>query len=324
MKFKSKLALVVIIALEITLIIQLSKRIIDSRSINDSPNLSPLSQRDFPYSDQAGLEFFSEPLANTIEEPESWLPFKAKYSINSDTLNDLTEYSHEKSEGTYRIITLGDSYTYGLYVNTADNWPEQLERALAASCDKYQKYEVINLAVPAYDLHYSLERFRIRGKKYASDLVIWFVKDDDFSQLNKLHFPLNKKYHDEMMANGEYQKQLELGSLYPSWDRADQEVYSLYSEDQILAEQKKYLEAFISENQGDTLFLTFSITDKKYKNILKSYSHQERVNYADIVPDIFAVREQRFDNDGHPTPLGHQIISQKVMDYLSKTYSLCH
>lgn len=324
MKFLRKLALVAIVTIEVVIIVELGNRIINSRSINNSPNIAPLPQRDFPYSDQEGLEYFSEPIANSIEEPESWVPFRAKYSINSDTLNDLTEYSIEKPEGTYRIITLGDSYTYGLYVDTFDNWPEQLERTLNETCDKHQKYEVINLAVPAYDLHYSLERFRLRGKKYHSDLVIWFVKDDDFRQLNKLHLPLNKKFHDEMMASGEYQKQLALGSLFPSWDRADQEVYSLYSEDQILTEQKKFIEAFISEHTGETLLLTFTITDEKYKKILKSYKNHERVRYADIVPDIFAVEKQRFENDGHPTPLGHQAISQSVYKYLSNTYSLCH
>ena len=113
------------------------------------------------------LEYFFEPNPNNSED----------YSTNQDLLNERFNYATEKGQSTFRIIAIGDSHTYGLYVETRKNYPELLENMLndQVICGLYSKFEVINLGVPGYDLSYSYERFRRRGVKYKPDLVIWFV-----------------------------------------------------------------------------------------------------------------------------------------------------
>ena len=61
------------------------------------------------------------------EDKPDWLPYTATYHYNTDGLNERENYAVEKPADTYRIITLGDSFTYGHFVNTTDNWTEQLE-----------------------------------------------------------------------------------------------------------------------------------------------------------------------------------------------------
>jgi len=103
-----------------------------------------------------------------------WLGYTPAYTINSDTLNDGSEYQIQKPKDTYRIMTLGDSFTFGFYVNTYDSYPETLERLLNEQpCNN--KFEVLNLGLPGYDIRQSLERFKRRGSKYNPDLVIWFL-----------------------------------------------------------------------------------------------------------------------------------------------------
>ena len=110
------------------------------------------------------------------------------YSINSDSLNENSEYTIKKDQNVFRIIALGDSYTFGLYVNTEDNWTALLESKLNNSlkCKKNKKFEIINLGVYGYDIQFSSERFRLRGRKYDPDLVLWFIKKDDLLQITDL------------------------------------------------------------------------------------------------------------------------------------------
>ena len=55
----------------------------------------------------------------------------------------------KKNKDTFRIITLGDSFTFGMYINTKDNWTELLEDKLNSDmgCKNISMFEVINLGV---------------------------------------------------------------------------------------------------------------------------------------------------------------------------------
>lgn len=101
-------------------------------------------------------------------------------TINSDGFNDLSDYSHTKPKNTIRIIALGNSYTFGLFLPTKKNYTEVLEKELNNQCPKDKSYEVINLGVPGYALRFSTERFRLKGAKYRPDLIVWLVTDTDF------------------------------------------------------------------------------------------------------------------------------------------------
>lgn len=149
----------------------------------------------------AGLKYYFEPRANTTpkEFNPSWLNREITYHINADRLHERKNYDIGKEEDIYRIVTLGDSFTFGMYVETDENWPNLLENQLDASnCGKFRKIEVLNLGVSGYDLQYSYERFKKRGIKYNPDLVIWMVKDDDFEQLNEIMRQNEKRYIREM------------------------------------------------------------------------------------------------------------------------------
>lgn len=112
-----------------------------------------------------------------------WVPTPPVITITEDTLNERRDYVVPKPENVYRIVVLGDSFTYGRFVSTAQNFPERMEDALndPRLCRSAKKIEVINLGVYAYDLVYSAERFRARGTKYDPDLVIWYVVQNDFT-----------------------------------------------------------------------------------------------------------------------------------------------
>ncbi len=82
-----------------------------------------------------------------------------------------------KSLGTIRILALGGSTTAGM-VDPAlvNNWPSELERALAPrppESDRGKRFEVINGAAPGYDSHASEAWLRNFGRYYTDvDMLI--------------------------------------------------------------------------------------------------------------------------------------------------------
>ena len=92
-------------------------------------------------------------------------------SLNRFGYRDF-EYKLAKSENTYRIYVLGDSYTYGWYIDDINkSSPKVLEEALKKS-DLRRTVEVINAARPGYNFKAESERFMNEGVLFQPDLVI--------------------------------------------------------------------------------------------------------------------------------------------------------
>jgi len=148
---------------------------------NTAMIVNPIKKEQLLFSNGGILEHFYESVPNKVIE-EQWEDRVVTYTINSDTLNERFEYTVDKPKDTFRIISLGDSWTYGLGVDTQYNYSEVLEDLLNNNlrCKNFKKFEVINLGLYGYDIEYSVERFRVRGQKYNPDLIVWFVRNDDF------------------------------------------------------------------------------------------------------------------------------------------------
>ena len=111
-------------------------------------NVSPINKNTVQTLPTKELKYFFDLKPNAVATfSADFLPQKITTKYNNDRLNDTQNYSIDKDSHTFRIITLGDSYTYGLYINTKDNWTEILERKLNKNrlCKNINKFEVINL-----------------------------------------------------------------------------------------------------------------------------------------------------------------------------------
>jgi lysophospholipase L1-like esterase len=97
--------------------------------------------------------------------------------INSQGLRDR-EYTLEKPPGTYRILMLGDSTTFGWGVRAEDTAAKILERELnAAGSDT--RFEVINAGVGNYGTVQEVTYYRTRGRAFHPDVVVlvYFIND---------------------------------------------------------------------------------------------------------------------------------------------------
>ena len=107
-----------------------------------------------------GLEFI----------PNSECTFKGtQVKINSQGLRDY-EYKLEKQENVFRIVTLGDSYTFGWGVELNESYPKLIESSLNENSDK--KYEIINFGTPSHNTMQEARLLEIKAIAYKPDLII--------------------------------------------------------------------------------------------------------------------------------------------------------
>jgi lysophospholipase L1-like esterase len=267
----------------------------------------------------SSLRYYFEPAASQTEQDSD--PSSQKnitWTYNADTLNDRFNYTAEKPPKSIRIIALGDSFTFGDHVNTADSWPEQLEDLLNANkvCPNVDTYEVLNLGIRGNDIQYSVERYRLRGAKYNPDLVIWMFIQNDFDEINALLIPRTQEIY----------KQLENASLLDP--ESPYKIPDVLSKNEFLLrydEQTRHilLNGFMKDfnrlYSGPLVYATFPFVSDFYRDWMKQWAlERSQSYYLENLPDIYSIPDWSFRDfgDGHPSVKGHAQIAKDIYQYL--------
>lgn len=121
--------------------------------------------------------------------------FAVTYRINSLGLRN-EEFSPQKPQNTFRILMLGDSYTFGIGVELEQTFSKQLEKILNEGHPK-RKIEVINAGVSSYSPIIEYLFLVTKGLSYQPDLVIlnYDISDvqDDYKYGNIADFDASGK-----------------------------------------------------------------------------------------------------------------------------------
>lgn len=108
-----------------------------------------------------------------------------KVSIYSNSLGFRSpEISPKKESGTYRIVFIGDSTTFGWGVNQDERFSELLQKRLNVEA-KCNRYEIINLGIPGYTSLHALHSFTRFAIPYSPDLVICSFGANDSKPITK-------------------------------------------------------------------------------------------------------------------------------------------
>ena len=100
-------------------------------------------------------------------------------SLNSDGFRDQ-EFLQEKPPSAFRIVCLGDSWTFGANVGLEDSYPRQLHRLLQKEFPG-AGFEVLNLGVLGYSSFQGLELLKKKALDLEPDLLIWAFAMNDSS-----------------------------------------------------------------------------------------------------------------------------------------------
>lgn len=107
---------------------------------------------------------------------------------NSLGFRDAREYSLTKQPGTFRIVVLGDSVTFGHGALYETSYPYLLEQRLREWRPDV-KWEVWNLGVPGYNTAQELAYLEEIGDRYAPDLVVVGFFLNDFTGFEPVRHP---------------------------------------------------------------------------------------------------------------------------------------
>lgn len=270
---------------------------------------------------------------DTVEEDQpDWLSYKATYSFNSDGLNDRFNYSIEKPENTYRIIALGDSYTFGHFVNTEDSWPEKLEDLQNNVTDKCntKKIEVLNLGMRGFDIPYIVERYKTVGAKYQPDLIIWFESGTGFSRYNERTQPLIEeceKTNTSATTSGDSKKNAD--DYYRCWNEAEKTIREQYTSSGVISQLTEYLDDFFrSVDPQSVYYLTFkkNMDIPNYQSALELWQNKYPLaHFQSVIPSL---EEEGILPDGHPSAYGQYKIAEAIHQFIQinqeKLPNRCH
>ncbi|NMB57433.1 hypothetical protein GYA19_05880 [Candidatus Beckwithbacteria bacterium] len=205
-------------------------------------------------------------------EPNSEiLTNKIKYTLNNDGLNEKYDYSLDKPKDVFRIIALGDSQTFGLLVETKDNWTEVLEENLNKNnkCRNTKKFEVINLGVNGYDIQYAAHLFKLKGEKYQPDLVLWLIRKDNLYQLNELIIGEIIKYYKQAKNADELNGITKRINDFSIWGQISKELLTEFGGPQIFAKQRDFINYFIQSKKSNMVILFFGDFSAEEKKFIK-------------------------------------------------------
>jgi hypothetical protein len=311
--FFKTFAFILLVLTELVVVIFLLTRIFHRP---ETIQISPIPQK-YILKPTSSLNYYYEFLpGNIIYDKQDWLSYSPTYSINSDGLNEKQDYQHIKGEKITRIITLGDSHTFGYLVSTPNNYPEQLEQLLNNNCAVGMKFEVINLGVPGFDLQYSVERYRRKGMQYNPDIVLWFIKKDDFTELKELTAPKIGYYRNHYDVE-EKRNFTQKGYHYYEVYKANKDIQDEVGFQKISMLQSGYLDLMATYYSKKLVLFSYDDSElKDYRQVIEDYINQrpETFFYSKI-PPLYKYEGLHLE-DGHPSQEGYKIIASDLLSFL--------
>lgn len=288
--------------------------------ISLSANVFPLRREELVFPKESSLRYFYEPKPNTLPGDKiAWPPYGVTYRVNADSLIDRFAYSTKKDRDVFRIITLGDSFTSGLFVKTKDNYTEILEDLLneTLSCKNFKTVEVINLAVPGYDISYAAERFRLRGQKYDPDLVLWLLIENDFydnqEALQALADRMQKSQEGKRPWFGERGQP---SYIWNAFRASYSEKVALQDAFQALSQLNRYYNKSLVIFSSP-IFFSSEERHQKASSLLGEFLKERRgIYFFENLRDIYSLGGAPLSFDLHPNKIGHEIIARDLLRYL--------
>lgn len=127
----------------------------------------------------------SDPAVGYVLAPNFRGTFKRaefEHEVTSNNVGLRGPPVRARNQSTFRVVCLGDSFTWGYGVNDSETYPQRLESLLAR---KYPDVDiqVLNAGVPGYGTADALRFLQSRAVLLDPDLVVLqFLADNDFTE----------------------------------------------------------------------------------------------------------------------------------------------
>jgi len=241
------------------------------------------------------------------------------------TINSNGFRGGELKENKRNIIMLGDSYTFGMNVQDNETFSYLLGEKLARID---QEYQVINTGVSAWGLFQEKIQLERMYAEYKPEIVVLTLLKDDLRRLefrdetNKRKYLKTNKYGSILYRNSaliQFMKTLKRQVLKEEpknwihntntsqlWDIEKEKVKEIHS---------------LLWNNTVLILVFYPSSDQAFFEPVKEMRQWPNVIVIGDLGayfELFANEELRIKNDGHPTPLAHRIISERIFLEMKK------
>lgn len=275
-----------------------------------------------------------------------------EYTISVDTNSDgLRDTEHPRLQETFRILSLGDSYTFGVGVGLGDTYLSLLERMLNDNAQG-REYSIIKAGVVGYSTYNERVYLEKRGILYRPQLVmVQFWWDDlgvdrityladtgllstpelvKFKNFAQFRLFLNRHLRSYAFLRRVYITFFKR-SLFPRNIRLGlvADTQTLKAQASITINEFNKIRSFCKDNNAACLFLLIPPKEfvYSYETYVKGWNffcvllEQNNIAYIDLLPSLKeAVNKGErpfFSVDFHLNREGHRIVASRIYDYLS-------
>lgn len=280
----------------------------------------------------AGKHILEYPGVYLRDKDLFWRLEPLKADFNSFGYRDR-EFSVRKEKGTFRVVCIGDSVTFGFPVQKDNTYPKALERLLQKRFPS-MKTEVLNLGVPGYTSYQGLELFKKEVLMLEPDAVVVYYGLNDMSAAFKAdkdqpRLPswllasenqLNKLYFYRLFTK------IALHFKYPA---GKNDYPGLRVSPRDYKRNLQQIESLAKDNKMRVLFIVqpafFDVEEQRIVSE-RRYEPPEKVNCLDIYT-LFKKREKEaaalFIDDVRPlnfhlSEAGQRLLAEAVSDCLAK------
>lgn len=263
-------------------------------------------------------------------------------------INNLGNRGHDtsitKPSNVYRIVFLGDSITFGYYVEENDTFVSRIGKECSSFISPQYSIETFNVGVSSLNAHHIFNHLYKRSLLWSPDLVFWnfYVNDilDVAGQEVDILFPVRRlgllsflRYTAIGRLIGNFIFSTPIGArLYIDYEnpvnRLVEEKWKEVERDLLQAHN------LLKERNIPMVVVIFpsaiqfsrSWTIPNYQLRLKKICEKYNILYIDLLPTFKkAGSANKFYYDGdaiHPNARGHAIVASKIVQFLKDNSDL--
>lgn len=276
--------------------------------------------------------FYNPPQLNPKYQTDGIEWMQRYVHLNSQGYRDK-EYGFEKKDDTYRIFAIGDSYTFGWFIDDNEKtYPRLIEKGLKSKLKK--NIEVINGAQWGFNFTEITNRYSWEAKRYSPDLVVLGLTHFKGDISNSHYIPRLDLRLPQFIRNS-YLYHLVLGQFFQAYaDNLNEKYLLSFYEDPNSPVGKEFFARLKSLNDeikanGSNLAIVLfphiyppdanaPYSYMAFNNSLSKFGKENGAYIIDPLSEFIKYPNKEelalTPTDAHPTEQLHQLIANKFIE----------